>query len=266
MLYSRIFIPKKGLLGRVFGTAWPKILKRCSFWTPTKKPEHEIFKIGGCCLQLQRNLTKPHRPRHTPTQKPCFLGSACGFPGIKVNWLRWVARLTWFEGRGHEKVPKGPPFAYVFWKDFKGSPLCLCFLEKFRKQIIKGGGGGVLAFSHLPLDFTGGPWPPAPPPLNAPLAKMRKTSDASSFLSHPQHFEMFGQATWNCGTQTSLFKGEHLGRKYVTVFAFLQRPKVISTIAVLIGNAKKGGPLCLGAGACEVGKSPGAKPLCPSVS
>ena len=24
-----------------------------------------------------------------------------------------VARLTRFEGRGHKKVPKGPPFAYV---------------------------------------------------------------------------------------------------------------------------------------------------------
>ena len=64
-----------------------------------------------------------------------------------------VARLTRFEGRGHKKAPKGPPFAYVFWKNFK---------NKLSK-------GGVLAFSHLPLDFTWGPWPPAPPPLNAPL-------------------------------------------------------------------------------------------------
>ena len=84
-----------------------------------------------------------------------------------------VARLTRFEGRGHKKVPKGPPFAYVFWKKFqrvppllmffekisKGSPHCLCFLKKFQNKLSK---GGVLAFSHLPLDFTA-------PPLNAPL-------------------------------------------------------------------------------------------------
>ena len=67
---------------------------------------------------------------------------------------RAVARLTRFEGRGHKKVPKGPPFAYVFRK-------------KFRNKLSK---GGVLAFSPLPLDLTGGGHGPlAPPPLNAPL-------------------------------------------------------------------------------------------------
>ena len=50
-------------------------------------------------------------------------------------------------------------------------------------------------------------------------------SGASSFLSHPQHFEMFGQATSNCGTQTSLFKDEHLGRKYFDRFCLFATAK-----------------------------------------
>ena len=57
-----------------------------------------------------------------------------------------VARLTRFEGRGHKKVPKGPPFAYVFWK--------------ISKQIIKGGSIGF--FSSPPRFDGGGAWPPAP--------------------------------------------------------------------------------------------------------
>ena len=65
-----------------------------------------------------------------------------------------AARLTRFEGRGYKKFPKGPPFAYVFWKNFqrvpplltffgkisKGSPLCFRFSKKFSKKMIKGGG------------------------------------------------------------------------------------------------------------------------------
>ena len=86
-----------------------------------------------------------------------------------------VARLTRFEGRGHKKVPKGPPFAYVFLNKFqrvppllmfsekssKGSPLCLCFLKKIQKQIIK---GGSIGFFSSPPRFDGGPWPPGPFP------------------------------------------------------------------------------------------------------
>ena len=73
-----------------------------------------------------------------------------------------VARLTRFEGRGHKKASKGPPFAYVFWKNFQRvPPLLMFFWKKFKNKLSK---GGVLAFSHLPFDFTGGPWPPAPPP------------------------------------------------------------------------------------------------------
>ena len=44
-----------------------------------------------------------------------------------------MARLTRFEWRSYKKFPKGPPFACVFWKISKGSPLCLCFLKKFPK-------------------------------------------------------------------------------------------------------------------------------------
>ena len=58
-----------------------------------------------------------------------------------------VARLTRFEGRGHKKFPKGPPFAYVF--------------EKIQKQIFK---GGSIGFFSPPPRFDGGPWPPGPPP------------------------------------------------------------------------------------------------------
>ena len=81
-------------------------------------------------------------------------------PYCVADVMHAVARLTWFEGRGHKKVPKGPPFAYVFWKNFK---------NKLSK-------GGVLAFSHLPLDFTGGGGHgPLAPSLNAPLDACMKT-------------------------------------------------------------------------------------------
>ena len=74
-----------------------------------------------------------------------------------------VARLTRFEGRGHKKFPKGPPFAHVFWRNFprvpplltffwkisKGSPLCWRSLQKFQKKLSK---GGVLAFLPPPLN------------------------------------------------------------------------------------------------------------------
>ena len=91
----------------------------------------------------------------------------------KIREHHAVARLTRFEGRGHTKFPKGPPFAYVFWKSIqrvpplltffekvsKGSPLCLRFLKKFQKKLSK---GGALAF--LSLDLTGGHGPLALPP------------------------------------------------------------------------------------------------------
>ena len=44
-----------------------------------------------------------------------------------------VVRLTQFEGKGHEKFPKGPPLLTFFGKISKGSPLCLRFLEEFPK-------------------------------------------------------------------------------------------------------------------------------------
>ena len=51
---------------------------------------------------------------------------------------------------GRKKFPKGPPFAYVFLKNFK-------------IEIIKGGGGSV-GFSPPPLSICRGrgiaPWPP----------------------------------------------------------------------------------------------------------
>ena len=87
-----------------------------------------------------------------------------------LDWLgsdrtsRTVARLTRFERRGHKKFPKGPPFAYVFWKKFK--------------KIIKG--GGSIGFS-LPRDLTGegGHGPVPPPPLDAPLIQ-KPTSHSRS--------------------------------------------------------------------------------------
>ena len=57
-----------------------------------------------------------------------------------------VARLTQFEWRGHKKFPKGPPFAYVFWKFF-----------------IKVRGGGSIGFSPPRFDGGGGHCPLAPP-------------------------------------------------------------------------------------------------------
>ena len=135
--------------------------------------------------------------------------------GIPVWRLYWswssVARLTRFEGRGHKKkfqrvppclcflkkVPKGPPFAYVFWKNFqrvppllmffekisKGSPLCLCFLKKFQKQIIK---GGSIGFFSPPPRFDGeGAMAPWPPPLKCATDDHCLVSPSKSILPSP---------------------------------------------------------------------------------
>ena len=72
---------------------------------------------------------------------------------LKCKGMSSVARLTRFEGRGHKKVPKGPPFAYVFWKNFKNKLSKGFWLFLTSPSILRGGGGMA-------------PWPP---PLNAPL-------------------------------------------------------------------------------------------------
>ena len=56
-----------------------------------------------------------------------------------------MARLTQFEGRGHTKFPKGPPFADVF-------------LKKFQKEIIKGRSVGLSPPPPKSLDLRGA-WP-----------------------------------------------------------------------------------------------------------
>ena len=74
--------------------------------------------------------------------------------GQRISVTLW-ARLTRSEGRGHKKFPKGPPFADVYWKNFK---------KNYQR------GGGVLAFSPPPRFGGVEAWSPAPPPpLNAPL-------------------------------------------------------------------------------------------------
>ena len=60
----------------------------------------------------------------------------------------------------------------------------------------------------------------------------------SGKVSEKRPFESFGRAISNCGTQTSHFRDENQGRKYATVFEFLQRPKVGSTLTVPIKNQK----------------------------
>ena len=57
---------------------------------------------------------------------------------ILLRLLSAVARLTRFEGRGHKTFPKGPPFAYVFWK-------------QILKKIIKGGSIGFFSPLSAPL-------------------------------------------------------------------------------------------------------------------
>ena len=86
-------------------------------------------------------------------------------PRLNANAISGASNSVW-GGGGHKKFPKGPPFAYVFWKNFQGSPLCLCFLKKFKKKFIKGGSTGYFS----PLIWRAmARCPPPPPPLNTPL-------------------------------------------------------------------------------------------------
>ena len=95
---------------------------------------------------------------------------------------RPVARLTRFEGRGHKKSSKGFPLCLCFLKKFQRVPPLLMFFEKISKTNYQKG-GGVVPFSPLPLDLTGGgamaPWPP---PLNAPLWKTPRFFPFSGFF------------------------------------------------------------------------------------
>ena len=77
-----------------------------------------------------------------------------------------VARLTRFEERGHTKVPKGPPFAYVFWKNFQRVPPLLMFFEKISKTNYQRGEYWLFLPSSSIWRGAMAPWPP---PLNAPL-------------------------------------------------------------------------------------------------
>ena len=109
---------------------------------------------------------------------PRFFGISWTHSSSKISTLTAVARLTQFEGRGHEKFPKGPPFTYIFlknfqrvpplltffWKISKGSPLCLRFSKKFEKKIYQGGGGKEY-------------WLFSPFDLNAPLFSWDKCSE-----------------------------------------------------------------------------------------
>ena len=69
-----------------------------------------------------------------------------------------------------------------FEKISKGSPLCLCFLKKFQKQIIK---GGSIGFFSPPPRFYGGAMAPCPPPLNAPLCAWNVFSCHSHVFASP---------------------------------------------------------------------------------
>ena len=137
-----------------------------------ERPFSPEFVDTTMSTRTDRNVTRefdvyrpgqPYPPSERPPYGPSGHGALLYF-GLNVHWseyvrskpslIHWiarsVARLTRFEGRGHKKVPKGPPFAHVFWKNFKN-------------KLSKGGGIG---FFSPPLDFTGGggPWPPDPPP------------------------------------------------------------------------------------------------------
>ena len=68
---------------------------------------------------------------------------------MSVTLHSGASNSLWREG--HKKIPKDPPFAYVF-------------LEKNFKKKLSKGGGGVLAFSPPRFDGGGGAWLPAPPP------------------------------------------------------------------------------------------------------
>ena len=94
----------------------------------------DIGSLGLIILEMF-HTSIPKQGRHQGVETPQDPSKS-----IKILKTNSVARLTWFEGRGHKKVPKGPPFAYVFWKNFK---------NKWSKE-------RVLTFSPLP-------------PLNAPL-------------------------------------------------------------------------------------------------
>ena len=89
----------------------------------------------------------------------CMASSWTKYPGIKYESVYnalimfseaepSVARLTQFEGRGHKKVPKGPPFAYVF--------------EKISKTNYQR--GEYWLFLTSPSILRGGHGPLAPPP------------------------------------------------------------------------------------------------------
>ena len=71
-----------------------------------------------------------------------------------------VARLTRFERKGHKKVPKGPPFAYVFWKKFQRVPPLLMFFEKISKTNYQRGEYWLFFFSPSIWRRGHGPLPP----------------------------------------------------------------------------------------------------------
>ena len=176
--------------GRLCSPPWPE--RRCSWSRRCVHPERSdtAFYSGETLIRCTRSLVNGlyrQLPQHPwKTKSDC-----CG--SMDHHHSQAVARLTRFEGRGHKKVPKGPPFAYVFWKNsktnfqrgeywlfsppsrfegrghekkFQRVPPLLMFFENIQKQIFK---GGVLAFLPSPSIWRGGgAWPPGPP-LNAPL-------------------------------------------------------------------------------------------------
>ena len=89
----------------------------------------------------------------------------CRVPSPQKCLLRCGAsNSVWREG--HKRFPKGPPFAYVFWKNFQRVPPLLMFFEKkFQKKLSK---GKVLAFS--PPWFEGHGPLAAPPPVKSVTA------------------------------------------------------------------------------------------------
>ena len=102
----------------------------------------------------------------------------------KHTELLTVARLIRFEGKGHKKFPKGPPFAYVSCKNFERVPPLLRFFEKISKKFIKGG-GGILAFSLPFLDLTA--WPP----VKCVTELLKKNSITFSIIQLPDFQQVF---------------------------------------------------------------------------